>query len=366
MPESDRVTLVEFSDVNKILIIKLRHHGDVLLTTPVFYNLHKHFPNAQIDAYVYKDTWPMLAGLPFIHEGILYDKNWKKQGKLHRFIQEAKLLRKIRRNHYDMVINLTEGDRGAIAARISKAQYRIGVDPKGSGFKGKAGWFTHLIPDVNGIRHTVETNLDALRILGIFPSVNDRYLQFYIPQEDQKWVEQLLQNHGIGEYFLAHPVSRWMFKCWPAEKVAACIDQIYTDTHIPFLLTAAPVEEEMAFNKRVLSFIKQAKIIDLSGQLNLKQLGALIKGAKALLTVDSVPMHMSAAFKTPVIALFGPTSDKRWAPWQHSQAKLVFQNFACRPCYQPGCAKTHRSDCLETLEVDQVMQAYHSLKLFPK
>ena len=51
--------------------------------------------------------------------------------------QEFKILRRIKKSKYDLVINLTEGDRGALAALVSKAKYRIGFDPEKSGFLGK-------------------------------------------------------------------------------------------------------------------------------------------------------------------------------------------------------------------------------------
>ena len=117
----------------KILVAKLRHHGDVLLSSPVFSVLKGLYPDAEIDAYIYGETLPMLEGHPAISDFLLYDKGWKKLPVWKRFLKEMSLLRKIRKKKYDLVINLTEGDRGAIAAKVSKAPWAVGFDPEGDG-----------------------------------------------------------------------------------------------------------------------------------------------------------------------------------------------------------------------------------------
>lgn len=157
----------------KILVAKLRHHGDVLLSTPVFSILKKRFPHAEIDAYIYSETLPMLEGHPAVSDFILYDKKWKKLPCWKRYLEEAKLLRVIRKKGYDLVINLTEGDRGAIAAKVSRAPYAVGFDPEGGGMKGKKECYTHVIQHTPQPRHTVERQLDALRCLGIFPPTSE-------------------------------------------------------------------------------------------------------------------------------------------------------------------------------------------------
>ncbi len=117
--------------VKKILVIKLRQLGDVLLTGPVFSALKKHLPTAQIDAYVYSESIPILEGHPALRAVIGYDRNWKKGGGWSRLSKECMLLRRIRAEGYDLVINLTEGDRGAIAARSSGAAIRVGRKNRG-------------------------------------------------------------------------------------------------------------------------------------------------------------------------------------------------------------------------------------------
>ena len=175
----------DLTSVRRILVIKMRHHGDVLLASPLFSNLKKALPSAAIDAFIYKDTLPMLEGHPAIADYLLYDRGWKKLPLLKKIGKEISLLKQIRSKGYDLVINLTEGDRGAIAAKISRAKCSVGFDPKGSGFFGKRKAFTHIVKSCPHPRHTVERQLDVLRRIGIFPAPEERDLHLHIPGSAQ-------------------------------------------------------------------------------------------------------------------------------------------------------------------------------------
>ncbi len=95
-------------------------------------------------------------------------------------------------------------------------------------------------------------------------------------------------------------------------------------------------------------------ILNLGGEISLKELGALIEASELLVCVDSVPFHMANALKKKVVALFGPTSEVTWGPWRNRQAHVIAQRWSCRPCYQDGCGGSKVSDCLESLSVDLV------------
>ncbi|MFI5334993.1 MAG: glycosyltransferase family 9 protein, partial [Chlamydiales bacterium] len=193
----------DLTGVKRVLVVKLRHHGDVLLTSPVFSHLKKVLPDAEIDAFVYAETLPMLEGHPAISNFLLYDRRLKKRSFLKRFAGEAKLLNRVRKGNYDLVINLTEGDRGAIIALVSGAKVRVGFDPHGAGFAGKRKIFTHLVKTPNGPRHTTERQLDSLRRIGIFPGEEDKPLTFNLPEVALEKMRSILREKGIneGEFF---------------------------------------------------------------------------------------------------------------------------------------------------------------------
>ncbi len=345
-------------NIRKILIAKLRHHGDVLLTSPVFSVLKDRYPEAEIDAYLYAETLPMLEGHPAISDFLLYDKRWKKLSLFRRLIKEWALLRQIRKKGYDLVINLTEGDRGALAAYVSKASYVVGVDPEGGGMWRKASIYTHIIKHHPKPRHSVEKNLDALRVFKIFPGEDERDLVFSVPEVAEERVRQLLG--GRDDYVLIHAVSRWLFKCLPPEKITQMIRYLHARGN-QIVMTASPDSEELAMVDEILRRIPEIPVLNLGGKTSLKELGALIEGAKLLISVDSVSLHLSSALKTPVIALFGPTCEKTWGPWRNSQGHVICEDFTCRPCYRPGCAGSGKSDCLERLRVERIIVTIESV-----
>lgn len=345
--------------INRILVIKLRHLGDVLLTAPVFHVLKKKFPNAIIDAYIYRESKPMLEGHPAISDFILSDRAWKKLPLLRRLKEEGSLLREIRSRGYDLVINLTEGDRGALAALASGASWKVGFDPGRAGFLGKRKIFTHLVKNCPTPRHAVERNLDALRCMGIFPMQDERKLDFVIPQAAERRVQQILDAKGLGqgEFVVIHPVSRWFFKCLPPERTALLIRAL-RERGQRVVVTAGADAKELAYVKEVLEICSDDSVISLAGQLSLKELGAVFLKARALFTVDSVSLHIASALKVPVVAFFGPTSEKNWGPWQHPRARVVAEKLPCRPCFQDGCGGGKRSDCLDTLSIETILRAY--------
>ncbi len=330
----------DLQGVKRVLVIKLRHLGDVLLTTPVFSVLKKRLPNARIDAYIYKEAAPMLEGHPAIHEIVEYDRAWKKLSLFRRLGKEAGLLWDIRRRGYDLVLNLTEGDRGAMAARVSGAKVRAGVDPRGV--------YTHVAKSCPSLRHTVERQLDLLRRIGLFPEEEERELFWAIPEQAR---ERMRQRMPWESFVLIHPSSRWRYKCWPEEKMRSLTERLLEQgKRVVFSSGPDPIEQEM-----VAKIAEGLDVCNLAGKLTLKELGALIERAEALICVDSVPLHMASALKRPVVAIFGPTSDVTWGPWQNPRARVVSESLSCRPCYLDGCGGSKKSDCLVRLSVDRVL-----------
>jgi heptosyltransferase-3 len=299
----------------------------------------------------------MLAGHPSIRSLLLYDKKWKKHSFFKRWKEELGLLRRIWKKGYDLVINLKEGDRGAIASMASKASIRVGLDPEKKGFLGKSRLFTHLVKSCKTPRHTVEKNLDALRRIGLFPTPEERELTFHIPDEVKERVKNMLPS----EYIVIHPVSRWKFKCWPVAHVSELIRLLYQEGH-HIVLTASPDTEEMKMIGEIISKCPGIPLTSLAGQIDLNELGAVIDQSQMLICVDSVPLHMASALKTPVVVLFGPTSEINWGPWRNPNARVVVQQMSCRPCLMDGCGGSKRSDCLATLPVRQVLDSVQILK----
>lgn len=344
------------SKVRRTLVIKLRHHGDVLLTSPLFSNLKKALPEGEIDVLLYRDTLPMLEGHPAISQFHLYDKEWKQKGIIRRLANEISLLYQIRKKGYDLVINLTEGDRGAITAWASRSPLCLGYDPGKKGFFGKAKIYTHLVKPCPHPRHTVEKHLDALRRIGIFPKEEEKDLLLHIPTSAQDSVLKLLTEHGAspGQYILIHPASRWRFKCLSTQQMAELILALQKKGET-IVISSGPEQQEVAMVDEILSKVGSSSVIKCAGKLSLKELSALILMSKGLICVDSLPLHIASCCKTPVVVAFGPTSDVNWGPWMHPRAKVITKQVSCRPCYQDGCGGSKVSECLQTIPIDQIL-----------
>jgi heptosyltransferase III len=340
----------DLKNVKKILVVRMRHLGDVLLTTPVFTQLKQAIPDAEIDALINLEALPMLEGHPAISQFFLYDRRGRSRSFFKRAAAELKLLYQLRKQKYDLVLNLTEGDRGAIVAFVSGAKVRVGFDPEGSGFLGKRHAYTHIVKICPHPRHTVERQLDALRRIGIFPSLHERELTLHIPDAAKKNVEKW------GDHFiLVHPMSRWLFKSPPASFFVTLIDALQKKGE-RVLLSGGTDTEGLQLIEEIEEGV-EVPIVNVAGKTSLKELGALIGKCRALITVDSVPLHMASALKAPVVALFGPTSEINWGPWMHPKGRIVAPKVSCRPCYMDGCGGSKKSDCLNLLSVDEVMQA---------
>lgn len=342
--------------IRRVLVIKLRHHGDVLLTSPVFSTLKNHIPHAEVDALVYRETAEMLTLHPAISHVHTIDRDWKSQGLFAQFGQERALLSRLRARVYDLVVHLTPHPRGAWIKRLVGAPYGVAPAVKGKG-RFWNGSFSHFYATPKGKpRHTVELNLDALRRIGIYPGEDERRLVLVPGEQAQKDVDALLAHNGIDSkgFVHIHPTSRWLFKCWPEDKVSEFIANLQTAGY-PIVMTAAPAETEVDVVRRILAPLAHP-VVDLSGKLSLKELAALAGRAKVFVGVDSAPMHIAAAMGTPTVALFGPSGDLEWGPWMVPN-RIIVSSHSCRPCGQDGCGGGKISECLTTLPVRRVLDA---------
>jgi heptosyltransferase-3 len=352
---------VPLGEIRRALVIKLRHHGDVLVSSPVFSVLKAHAPQVEIDALVYADTAEMLTLHPAIAEVHAIDRKWKQLSAWGQLQAELALYRRLKARQYDLVIHLTEHWRGAWLCRLLKPRWAVGPVVKGRSKRWKQS-FTHLqTAPRNAFRHMAEANLDALRRIGLQPGPDERRLTLVPGPAAEAAVAAHLAGFGLkgGDFIHIHPASRWFFKCWPVEHMAALVGRLQDEGHA-VVLTAAPSADE----KRMLDAI-QARLarpaFSLSGQLSLKELAALTQAAQLFIGVDSAPMHIAAAVGTPTVALFGPSGDLQWGPWGVPSRVVASTAHPCRPCGIDGCGGGKVSDCLATLPVERVLAAAHEL-----
>ncbi|PLK50978.1 putative lipopolysaccharide heptosyltransferase III [Uliginosibacterium sp. TH139] len=347
---------IDPAQLRRALVIKLRHHGDVLLSSPVLSSLKAAAPACEIDALVFADTRAMLEGHPDLARLHSIGRHWKKLGPLAQLRHEWTLLKALRARQYDLVIHLTDHPRGAWLTRLLAPRWAVAPQRA-----GKAKWwknsFSHLYRTVGGgRRHTVDTHLDALRRLGIQPAPEARRLQMVPGAEAEAKIAALLADHDLtaGRFIQLHPASRWFFKCWPASLNAQLLQALAARGE-KIVITAAPDPREQQMVEEIIAAAK-VPVVNLAGQFSLRELAALTARARLFIGVDSAPMHIAAAVGTPCVALFGPSGDKEWGPWMVA-SEIVSSQHSCRPCGQDGCGGGKLSECLYAIGVQQVLDA---------
>jgi heptosyltransferase III len=360
----DRVPLAR---VRRVLVTKLRHHGDVLLASPVVSTLKRAIPEADVDALVYAETAPMLVNHPALAELHTIDRGWKQQGFIQQLRCEATLYRTLRGRRYDLLVHLTEHPRGLTLAALLRPSFavtRVRGEREHAWLWKRA--FTHFYPLPRGRpRHTVETNLDALRRLGIHPASEDKQLVMVPGAEAQARVDAMLADRAVASkrFVQVHPGSRWLFKSWPSGRMASVVEKLVRDG-FQVVVTGAPDERERAIVDVMLAALPDScriSVHDFTGKLSLLELCALTMRARLFIGVDSAPMHIAAAVRTPAVALFGPSDEVEWGPWGVAHRVVTSTDFPCRPCRNDGCGGGKISECLTTLPVDRVSAAVDSL-----
>ena len=346
-------------ELRRALVVKLAHFGDVLLASPVLSVLKARAPHAEIDALVYADTAPMLSGHPALAQLFTLDRRSSKGG-LSRLGRELRLLKDLRARRYDLVVALSDKPRIAWLVRIAGARYAVTAERSDRpGFWRRS--FTHFYPLPRGnTRHTVEVHLDALRRLGLLPREEEKRVVLVPGPEAERRAGELLAKHGLESkrFVHVHPASRWLFKCWPAARVAELIDLLQARGE-RVVLTGAGDGNEAAYMDEVRKRLRRPAA-DLSGELDLKTLAAVTARARLFVGVDSAPLHVASAMGTPAVALFGPSGEVEWGPWQIAH-RVVTSSHPCRPCGINGCGGSNRSECLETLPVERVLAAIDEL-----
>lgn len=357
LPQSPVPDAIDLSTIERALIVKLRHHGDVLLSSPVFSVLKTHAPHIAIDALVYSDTADMLSGHPAIRDIHTVDRRWRESVTFARLKAESALASRLRRAGYQLLVHLTDHPRGARLARMPGV--RASVAPAHRRPRWNSS-FTHRFP-LAGRRHQVELNLDALRRIGIQPGGDERRLVLVPGPNAFSKADSLLKAHGLAPkgFVHIHPTSRWLFKCWPAAAFAELIETLAA-RGMRVVLTSAPDAGERGYMTELLSKLR-SKPVDLSAALSLKELAALTSRARLFVGVDSAPMHIAAAMGTPAVALFGPSGEFEWAPWGVPHRVVAANEFACRPCGFDGCGGGKVSECLTTLAPARVLAGIDEL-----
>ncbi|MGB0713088.1 MAG: putative lipopolysaccharide heptosyltransferase III [Gammaproteobacteria bacterium] len=369
-PDDAPVPMGGSGPFQRILVIKSRHIGDVLLTGPLIASLRRRPERPRITALVKKGTESMLRYHPGVDEVLTFPEREPDESRGSFLQRQWIFFRALRRRRFDLAITTTEGDRGIITARLSGAPTRIGIADE-DGPRWRRALLSHPVTPRQGRIHTVARNLDLLPP-GTVPVPR---VELSYPPETRARLERLLVERGMTPgtpIATVHPGARWLFKCWTPAGMAKVMDHL-ASRGFQVVVTGSPDPGEQDHVDDILSRTRSTPIALHRVSLGLLDTAAAIDRAKIFVGVDSAPMHMAAALDTPVVTLFGPSGGWDWGPWPNGwlggdtpypadhgiqrvgRHVIIQDQRPCVPCGQAGCENSRRSACLDDYPVERVL-----------
>lgn len=305
----------------KILIIQLMHHGDALLATAAIDALKRHEPTCHIDFLLYKGIEDLFLSHPQIRKIYTIDRKWKKMGVRKQIQHELALLKQIKKERYDIILNYSGRWRSAFISALSGASIRLGYQWENRNNLLWKKLHTQFAQPGGHEEHVVLHNLRLPALLNI--PVEQAKPLLCIDVTAQETLTKKFPTL-LSPYILIHPGARWPFKCWDDDKMAEVINHLLSEGY-HIVLTASPDTHELAIIQSLMANFpeSQDKLTVLAGKLNLRELAVVIAQARLFIGVDSAPMHIAAALGTPIVSLFGPSRVARWRPYSE-KATLIW------------------------------------------
>jgi lipopolysaccharide heptosyltransferase II len=332
----------------RILVIKLRAIGDVVMATPVLDNLRHAFPCSTIDFLTETFCAPIVKRHPAINEAIEVDKKHLRELSFaRRLAANFAVLKKLRKKRYDLVFDLFGNPRTAIMTLATGAPQRVGFR-----FRGRRHAYNIVVEPRGNLVHEVEFNLDALRALGI--PVITKNLAVPLEATAESTAETFYKENNLRGRIIVglNGSGGWYTKRWPLDRFAALGDKIAEELGAAILLIWGPGEYEDA--RSIAAKMRHKALLIPESDLIL--LSSLLRRLTVLVSNDSGPLHIAAAVGTPVAGIYGPTRPDLQGPWGEGHQIVHLDGLACLGCNGVTCRiQTH--DCMQRLEVDAVFRS---------
>jgi heptosyltransferase III len=329
----------------RILVIRRRYLGDVVLLGSLFRNLRIHWPEARIAALVEPAYAGILALNPDVDEVLSPPKG---------AIEWPGFIGRLRGAAFTHTFDIDNTERTALISRLSGAGQRVALH-HGSHPLRLRSFYTDVVhdpADVHEKQSISEYYLKALLAAGV-PLVS-REIRL-VPREAD--IAEWRRFVGAqGKALLVHPGSRSVPRIWPAERFAAVCDRAQDELGVQVVLAGGPSDQ------RLLAEIRskvRSHVLALGEPPSLPNLAALARSCSAVLCHDSGPMHVAAAVGTPVVALYGSQNPALFKP-VGSGHRLMIPSMPCAPCQMPGTCvpgDSYKTYCVRRNTVEDVFAA---------
>lgn len=355
-----------------ILVINTMHIGDLMLVTPALRTLRESYPEAEITLLTDKPLGDLVRCNRNIDECLLIDKHGADKG----LLALVRFIRRIRRRHFDLVINLHRNERASAIAAFSGAKRIVGyAQPFFRRF------FDQVLPNnamadtpPDRVKHQVLCHLDVLREAAGVTRIDDRGLEMWLPEEAEQQAERLWQEHILrGEggrrdgktppQVVAFNIgASWATKRWPADYFAACADALLREGY-DVLFLGGPTDVALVEGCTALMEERQSpRLHVLTGKVSLAVLAGLLERSCLFLTTDSGPMHVGVAMNVPIVTMFGASPVPTFYPYDAKDI-LIKTPEPCHPCGIHDCPKKGAAHmaCMKHIPVAVVMRYVHEL-----
>ncbi|MGA9510220.1 MAG: glycosyltransferase family 9 protein [Candidatus Sulfotelmatobacter sp.] len=314
--------IVPADRVERLLVVRLSAMGDVIHTLPAVRFLRQAFPKAHI-GWLIEERWAEILCAPgFSRRGarsamrplvdevhVVNLKSWRQSlASISSLRHIATLWNNVRSVHHDVAIDLQGAMRSALLARLSGARVVLGAaEPRES---PASLWYTRKV--VARGRHVVEQNLSVAEALVEHSTefqridVSDGFPR--VPQIEAS-VDERLAQYGVRDFVILNPGAGWGAKRWPAERYGDVAVRL-ANLGVRSIINYGPGEEEMARVTEIAS-LGTAQAMNCT----ISELIALTRRTRLFIGGDTGPLHLAAALRVPVVAIYGPTDPARNGPY---------------------------------------------------
>lgn len=341
-------------DFQHILLIKPSSPGDIIHALPVLHGLRRRYPHARIAWLIATPFADLVSADPALDDVVPFDR--QRYGRLARNVvitaEFVRFVRSLRKNRFDLVIDLQGLFRSGFLAWAGGASVRIGF---AEARELAPMFYTHRLPRPDADMHAADRNYRVARWLGFDDAPMD--FRIHLTHDDRTAATMLCREAGVeadSTYVVLVPGTRWETKLWPADRFGRVAATIFDACGMRSLLVGG--RSDLSLGRRAADASRGAAH-NLCGRTSLRELAALIESAAVVVTGDSTPMHMAAAFDRPLVALFGPTNPARTGPYGRC-GDVVQLGVSCAPCYYRrlrDCPYDHA--CMRHLDEEVIVRA---------
>lgn len=318
---------------------------------PVLRLLKQHWPESHIHWWLESSLVPLLEGDPDI-AGIypFQRKDWAGRFK---WVGLLKQIGSMRQEHFDLAIDLQGLARSGIISWLANAGTCIGLDnTRGGSREGARLFYDEVVPTPVTATHAVERYLSVLKPLGV--PVHDKFDWMPPRPKMAGSVREKWQPQNTAQWIALLPGARWNSKRWPVENFAQLVRSL--GPVVPdakFVILGGGADAPLG---KAIAEGNSGKVLDLTGRTSLGEMIEWVRLTRLMITNDTGPMHIAAALRKPVVAVFGPTNPDSTGPYGQRRNVLQSESPNCIPCLKSECAYRDPLACMRAIMPGMVME----------